>query len=172
MKFLEKINLNSESKIYLSGTIISIITLFIVTAVVFLLLVANKLNIVMSQPAGETYTYFISITDRILAVLTIFVMLPLTVYQLLSKSHSKIDETISFVAVILLLVLFITFFGGEYYYMKKYQNGELSYSKMFCNPTIETKIFDQIIIKKGETPPVMCIPPNQRPKKASGQNIK
>ena len=64
MKFLGKLNPNEESKLYVTGTIFTIVALFILTGVVFLLLIANKLDIVMSQPADETYTYFISILSR------------------------------------------------------------------------------------------------------------
>lgn len=165
MKFLEKFNINSESKSYIFGLIFSVVALFVVTGVIFLGLVANRLDIIMTQPAKETYTYFIALMDRILAILTIFAIIPITCYQVFSKSKSKIDKGVTLVASIILIAIIITFFGGEYYYLKKYQSGELSYSGMFCQPTVETKVFDKIIIHKGKQPPVMCIPPNQRPKK-------
>lgn len=164
MKFLEKINVNSESKAYIAGTIFTIAALFLITAVIFLVLIANKLDIVMTQAAGDTYTYFISIMYRILAVLSVIIIIPLTIYQLKSKNKSKIDETVSITASILVLALIVTFFGGEYYYLKKYKDGELSYSKMFCNPTIETRIFDRIIEHEQGIPPTMCLPPNKKPK--------
>lgn len=157
MKFLEKINVNSESKTYISGAIFFIIALFVVTAVTFLALISDKLDIVMTQPARETYTYFISIMDRILAILTLCVMLPLTIYQNTAQQKSKMDKSISVISLLFLLFLVMSFFSGEYYYLKKYQNGELSYSKMFCKPTIETKIFDNIIKQKGLIPPEMCL---------------
>lgn|SRR5574344_2879778 len=156
MKFLEKFN--SESKTYVLGMIITIISLFVVTAVVFLALVSNELDIVMTQPAGDTYTYFMAVMDRILAI-SLFVVIPLTVYLLKSKNKSRLDKIISLFSGIILLALIITFFGNQYFYMKKYQNGDLSHSKMFCQPTVETKIFDQIIIWKNGVPPTMCVPP-------------
>ncbi len=157
MKFLEKINVNSESKTYISGTIFFVIALFVITAVIFLALISDKLDLIMTQPAGETYTYFISIMDRILAILTLCVMLPLTIYQNIAQQKSKFDKSISIISLLFLLFLVISFFSGEYYYLKKYQDGELSYSKMFCKPTVETKIFDSILKQKGLVPPEMCL---------------
>lgn len=162
MKFLEKLNPNSNSKLYIMGMIFTVVALFILTGVVFLLLIANKLDIVMSQPAGETYTYFISIMDRICGLLIIFVIFPITVYQIATKNKLEIDKTISIVAILILLVFITAFFGGENYYFKKYTDGELKYSKLFCEPTIETKIFDKLIAKNGNFPPQMC---QIRPKK-------
>ena len=162
MKFLEKLNPNEESKFYVTGTIFTIIALLILTGVVFLLLIANKLDIVMTQPADETYTYFISIMDKILGLLTLVVILPLSLYQLFSKNKQEIDKTISFIAVGIILVFVAGFFGGQHYYFKKYADGELQYSKLFCKPSFETKMFDKIIEKQGKFPPQMCQP---RPKK-------
>lgn len=158
MKFLEKININSESKTYITGAIFFVITLFLLTAVVFLVLISDKLDIVMTQPAGETYTYFIAIMDRILAVLSVCMMIPLTIYQIASKQKSKIDHTVSYIAGCLLVVIAAAFIGGEVYYFKKYNAGELSYSKMFCKPTVETKIFDSILQKQNKHSPKMCQP--------------
>lgn len=162
MKFLEKLNPNSNSKLYITGTFFTVVALFILTGVVFLLLIANKLDIVMSQPAVETYTYFISIMDRICGILTILVIFPITVYQIMSKNKFEVDKTISIVAIAILLGFIIAFFGGENYYFKKYADGELKYSKLFCKPTIETKIFDKLITKNGNFLPQMC---QDRPKK-------
>lgn len=156
MKFIENINVNSESKIYLSGILFSVIALFIITGIVFLVLIAGKLDIVMTQPADETYTYFIMIMDRIIFLLSILVIIPLTIYQITAKNKSQIDTTVSISAITIILLLLVAFFGGEYYYLKKYKTGDLSYSKMFCSQTIETKIFDSIITGNGETPPLMC----------------
>lgn len=143
MKILD--NLNSQSKTSITGIIFSIIALFIVTAVAFLFLISDKLDIVMTQAAGITYTYFIQIADRILALLIIFVILPLTIYQLLSKNKSKIDKSISIFSILLLVLFVGIFFGGQYHFLQKYLDGELKGSKMFAAPTIETKIFDKII---------------------------
>ena len=162
MKFLGKLNPNEESKLYVTGTIFTIVALFILTGVVFLLLIANKLDIVMSQPADETYTYFISIMDKILGILTLLVILPLSIYQFLSKNKQEIDKTISFVAIGIILIFVVGFFGGQHYYFKKYAEGELQYSKLFCKSSFETKMFDKVIEKQGKFPPQMCQP---RPKK-------
>lgn len=158
MKFLEKINVNSESKIYITGAIFFVITLFLLTAVVFLVLISGKLNIVMTQPAGETYTYFIAIMDRILAILSVCLIFPLTVYQILTKQKSKLDLMVSGIAGGILIIIFTAFIGGEIYYFKKYSAGELSYSKLFCKPTLETKIFDLILEKQNKSFPRMCLP--------------
>ena len=162
MKFLEKLNPNEESKFYVTGTIFTIIALFVLTGVVFLSLIANRLDIVMSQPASETYTYFIMIMDRFLGFLTILVIIPLSIYQFLSKDKQEIDKTISFVAIGIILIFVIGYFGGQHYYFKKYSEGELQYSKLFCKPSFETKIFDKMIEKQGKFPPQMC---QFRPKK-------
>ena len=162
MKFLEKLNPNEESKIYVTGTIFTIVALFVLTGVVFLSLIANRLDIVMSQPADETYTYFIMVMDRLLGILTLFVIIPLTIYQFLSKNKQEIDKTISIVASVIVLTFIVGFFGGQHYYFKKYADGELQYSKLFCKQTAETKFFDKILEKQGKFPPQMCQP---RPKK-------
>ena len=162
MKFLEKLNPNEESKIYVTGTIITIVALFVLTGVVFLSLIANRLDIVMSQPADETYTYFIMVMDRLLGILTLFVIIPLTIYQFLSKNKQEIDKTISIIASVIALTFIVGFFGGQHYYFKKYADGELQYSKLFCKQTAETKFFDKILEKQGKFAPQMCQP---RPKK-------
>lgn len=143
MKLLD--NLNPQSKTYITGIIFSIIALFIVTAVAFLFLISDKLDVVMTQAAGITYTYFIQIADRILALLIVFVIFPLTIYQLLSKNKSKIDNLISIFSILLMTLLIGIFWGGQYHFLQKYRDGELKGSKMFAVPTIETKIFDKII---------------------------
>ena len=162
MKFLEKLNPNEESKIYATGTIFTVVALFVLTGVVFLSLIANRLDIVMSQPADETYTYFIMIMDRLLGLLTLLVIIPLTLYQLFSKNKQEIDKTITLIASIIVLTFIVGFFSGQHYYFKKYSNGELQYSKLFCKQTFETKMFDKVIEKQGKFPPKMCQP---RPKK-------
>ncbi len=156
MKFINKLNPNEASKIYIMGTIFTIVALFVLTGIVFLSLIANRLDIVMSQPASETYTYFIMIMDRLLGCLTLLVILPLTIYQIHSKNKQDIDRTISIIAYAIIFTFTIGFLGGENYYFKKYSDKELQYSKLFCRPTAETKIFDKIIIKRGEVPPQMC----------------
>lgn len=162
MKFLEKLNPNEASKVYVTGTIFSIVALFVLTGVIFLLLIANKLDIVMTQPADETYTYFIAVMDRIIGLIGVFVILPLTLNQLFSKNKQEIDKTISAVASVIILLLLVAFLGGQHYYFKKYSEGEIQYSKLFCNQSFERKIFDKVIEKGGKFPPQMCQP---RPKK-------
>ena len=165
MKFLEKLNPNEESKIYATGTIFTVVALFVLTGVVFLSLIANRLDIVMSQPADETYTYFIMIMDRLLGLLTLLVIIPLTIYQLFSKNKQEIDKTITLIASIIVLTFIVGFFGGQHYYFKKYSNGELQYSKLFCTQTVETKIFDYILEKQGKFAPQMCLPRPQKTRK-------
>jgi uncharacterized BrkB/YihY/UPF0761 family membrane protein len=159
MKLLEDINLNQSSKICLTGLIYTIVVMFVLMAVVFLWILATKLPIVMSQPSGETYTYFVAIIDRILLFVILFVVFPLSLYQILSKNKSKSDVIVSAAASAILLIMLFVFAGGEMHYFKKYSNGELSYSQMFCNKTFEMKIFDNFVI-----PPQMCLPSEQRPK--------
>ena len=159
MKIFDNINLNQESKICLSGIIYIFATIFVLMAVVFLWILATKLPIVMSQPSGETYTYFISIIDRILLFWGLFVVFPLTLYQVLSKNKSNTDIVVSIIAASIFLIILLVFVGGEMYYFKKYSKGELSYSQMFCKHTVEMKLFDNFVI-----PPQMCLPPTQRPK--------
>ncbi len=156
MKFLEKLNISKESKIYVIGIIAMIIVLFLVTAVVFLALISDKLDVVMTQSAGITYTYFIQVMDRILAILTVFVVFPLTIIQFSSKTKSKVDDTVSFSAIIVLIVMIATFFGGEYHFFQKYKDGKLSQSKMFCNQSAEIRTFNAILKKQGEDIPLMC----------------
>ncbi len=159
MKFLDDINLNQASKVCISGIIYTVVVMFVLMAVVFLWILATKLPIVMSQPSGETYTYFVSIMDRILLFVIVFAIVPIIGYQVFSKDKSNADTIVSLVSVVVAVVMIVVFAGGEMYYFKKYSNGELSYSQMFCSETIETKIFNTIVI-----PPQMCLPPNQRPK--------
>lgn len=161
MKIIDKLNINQESRIYLTGASFTIIAMFIVMAVLFLWIISNNLNIIMTQPGDETYTYFISIMDRVLAFTTILIIIPLSIYQIFAKNKSQVDRTVSLTAFILIFVLCIIFFGGEYFYFNKYSEGELSYSKMFCTPTIETKTFDKIILKNSAQIPQMCV---ERPK--------
>ena len=165
MKFLEKLNPNEESKIYITGTIFTVVALFVLTGVVFLSLIANRLDIVMSQPADETYTYFIMIMDRLLGILTLFVIIPLTIYQLFSKNKQEIDKTISIIASVIVLTFIIGFFGGQHYYFKKYADGELQYSKLFCKQTAETKFFDSILEKQGKFAPQRCQPRSKKHKR-------
>lgn len=162
MKFLDKLNISNESKIYLTGIITAVIVLFLVTAVVFLALISDKLDIVMTQSAGITYTYFIQVMDRILAILTVFVVFPLTIIQFSPKTKSKVDETVSFSAVIILIAMIATFFGGEYHFFQKYKDGKLSQSKMFCNQSAEIRTFNAILKKQGEDIPLMCVDENSK----------
>ena len=159
MKFLDNININQESKICLAGIIYSIVAMFIMMAVVFLWMISTNLPVIMSQPSGETYTYFVSIMDRILLFVIVFVIIPLVGYQAFSKGKSNPDTIVSIVSFTIAVIMIVVFAGGEMYYFKKYSNGELSYSQMFCKHTVEMKLFDNFVI-----PPQMCLPPNQRPK--------
>ena len=159
MKFLDNININQESKICLAGIIYSIVAMFIMMAVVFLWMISTNLPVIMSQPSGETYTYFVSIMDRILLFVIVFCVIPLLIYQIVSKAKSKADTVVTMISTAITLIMLLTFAGGEMYYYNKYSKGELSYSQMFCKHTVEMKLFDNFVI-----PPQMCLPPNQRPK--------
>ena len=77
-------------------------------------------------------------------------------------TEQEIDKTISAVASVIILLLLVAFLGGQHYYFKKYSEGEIQYSKLFCNQSFERKIFDKVIEKGGKFPPQMCQP---RPKK-------
>lgn len=155
MKFINDLNPNEASRFYIVGIIVAVVALFLITGVVFLMLVANKFNIIMSQPAGDTYTYFIAIMDRILAILAVFVVLPLTLYQICSKNKSKIDNIISLVALLILFAFVGVFFSGEYFFFKKYSEGKLNNSKLFCEKMIEMKVFNRILIMQNVQLPKM-----------------
>jgi len=156
MKFLDKLNLSLESRIYVIGTIFISIAMFIVMAVLFLVIIANNLNIIMSQPAGETYAYIIFVMYRIFAFVIIFGIIPFSIYQFSTKNKSKTDKTISIIASFVLTVVLFIFIGGEFYCFNKYSSGGLSYSKLFCKPTLETKLFDKYLIKTGAPIPELC----------------
>jgi hypothetical protein len=145
MKFLEKLNPNNESKVYITGVISTVVTLFVVTAVVFLYILSTKLSIIMSQSAKESFTYFVAIMDRILAFVTLFGFLPLSFYQIFSKNKNKFDKIISLFSVILLVALFGVFIGGECHYFQKYKMGDLNNSQLFPTKTFEMTIFDKFI---------------------------
>ena len=148
-------NINKKSKIYLTGLLASFILLFLLTAVIFLWVAADKLDILFSQKPGITYTYFMSIMDGVLAGLGIFVLLPLTVYQIFEKEKSHVDRGISIFSVIILLIFTGIFFAGEYHFFQKYKDGELSNSVMFCSKK-EFYVFDKILTKNGENIPLKC----------------
>ena len=145
MKFLENLQITEASKIYLTGVIFSIIALFVITAVVFLWLFFDKINIIMSQPSNETYAYFLLIMGRILALITVFMIIPLGIYQIISKNKSKTDVIISALAGAILTIFIFVFFGGQMYVYQKYSSGELSNSKLFENPILETRIYDSFM---------------------------
>jgi tetrahydromethanopterin S-methyltransferase subunit E len=145
MKFLEKLNPNSETKVYVVGAISTVITLFVVTAVVFLYILSSKLSIIMSQSAKESFTYFVAIMDRILALVTLFGFLPISFYQIFSKNKNKFDRLVTTFSVVLLVVLFGVFVGGECHYFQKYKLGELNNSQLFQTKTFEMTIFDKFI---------------------------
>lgn len=145
MRILENLQITEESKIYLSGVIFSILALFIITAVVFLWLFFDKINIIMNQPSNETYAYFLLIVGRILAVITVLMIIPLGIYQIFSKQKSKTDTIISVVAAVLPVIFILVFLGEQIYVYQKYSSGELSKSKLFENKMIETSIYDKLI---------------------------
>ncbi len=145
--------MNPESKTYINVLIFTVIALFIISGATFLILTANKLDIIMRQPPGETYTYFMMIMDRIIALLTVVVIVPISVYQWLSHNKNTVDKITSAASVLIIAAFLGTFFSGELHFYEKYKDGELNKSVMFCKPSVETKIFDKILIKNGITPP-------------------
>jgi len=144
MKFLDKLDIKQETKTYIAGVIFFIITLFILLSVSFILLATDKLDVLFSQRAEVVCTYFISIMDRILFVMMVLWLLPVTIMQLAAKNKSKTDKITSINAIIILIVLISVFVGGEYHFYKIYKSGGLSNSKLFSRPTVEMKIFDKI----------------------------
>ena len=156
-------NLNTKSRIYLIGMAVCIITLFLLTAVVFLWVTADKLDIVFSQKPGITYTYFISIMDRILAILGIFVILPLTLYQIIEKNKSAQDRIISGFSILVILIsmgilIFLKAKGEKLFFFRSYKEGELSHSVMFCSQP-EFEIFNKILTENKQEIPQTCLPP-------------
>jgi len=152
-------NLSIESKTYLNGILFIAVTILILTAVCSLVIVANNLGVVMMQKAKITYTYFIMIMDRILLFSLILGILPLTVIQLISKNKTREDKTLSMLAAVLFVIAFATFANGQYYFYKTYKSGDLSTSGMFCEKLPEIELFNKIIIRSGNHPPQMCLPP-------------
>lgn len=146
--------ISDKSKLYMWGFWICILAMFVVVALVFWSVVKGYGN----QSPQETYSYFLMIVDRWLLFLIVLGILPLTIFQWRTQNKSTGDWTISVIAGFLLIGILFVFFSGESYFMQKYQQGELSSSKTFCKPTIETRVFDTILRFQGSTPPVMCVP--------------
>jgi len=139
---MKKISLNSASKIYINGIIASVITIFIVTGVVFLLVVSNKLDIVMNSEPGVTYTYFVMIMDRIIALAIILAVLPLSIYQWISKDKTARDRVVCAISVIIFALCCMVLICGEMRFYDKYQSGGLNGTQLFSEPVIEMKIMD------------------------------
>ena len=144
MKFLEKLDIKQETKTYIAGVIFFVITLFILSSVSFIWIATDKLDILFSQKAEVVCTYFASIMDRILFVMIILWLLPITIMQFAAKNKSKTDKITLLEAVLILIALLTIFAGGEYHFYKIYKSGELTNSELFSKPTLEMKIFDKI----------------------------
>ena len=144
MKFLNSIS--NESKIYIYGIIFSILGVLVISSVIFMFLIANRLDTVVSQNTKITYTYFIFIMNRILLLITTFFIIPLSVYQYKFR-RTKADKITGLFSILLILISICTIFLGEYNFFHTYKNGELQNSPMFSKPTLETKIFDRILAK-------------------------
>jgi len=142
---MKKFNLSTASKTYLTGIFVTVLTLFIISGVIFLLLISNKLDIVMNSKPSDTYTYFIMIMDRILFILTFCAVLPLSIYLWFSKEKTSVDKIICGLSFFIILTFIISFFGGEMRFYNKYTKGELVNSKLFTQQTIEMKFFDKYI---------------------------
>jgi len=136
--------MNSASKLYINGITAAIITLLIITGIVFLLVLANRLDIVMNSKPAITYTYFVMIMDRIIAFVFILSVIPLSVFQWFSKDKMPADKIISGFSVLLILVFCSVLLFGECHFYDKYKNGELDGAVLFASPVFEMKIFDRI----------------------------
>ena len=158
MQFFKNYTLSEKSKLYLVVVIFSVVALCVFTAVTFLWILATKLDVIMTQKAGITYTYFLLIMDRILALWFILIFIPFFVYQLCSKGKNKSDKFISFSSVLVFFIFVIILFSGYYHYFKSYKNNELSNSDLFCKQRVEYVIFDKIIKFSGNRPVKMCQP--------------
>jgi len=145
---MKKIDISSASAAYISGMILAAVTIFILSGVIFLLLIANRLDIVMSSPSAVTYTYFMMIMDRILLFGFLFWVLPVSIYQWTSvaKSENKThaDKGVTALSIIILLVYIVIFISGELHFLDKYKDGSLFDAGLFNLPTVETQIFDKI----------------------------
>lgn len=146
---MKKINLNPASSTYVTGIILAVVTVFILSGVIFLLLVSNRLDIVMSSPSAVTYTYFMMIMDRIIAGVFVLWVLPLTIYQWSAAAKSadktRADKAVSLISVLVLLIAGVIFLSGEMHFFEKYKEGQLYGTGLFAAPTIETRIFNRIL---------------------------
>ena len=146
--------ISEKSMLYLPCFLICTATMFIIVAITFWLGISNYTD---GSPQ-ETYAHFLLIVDRWMFAMIILGILPLTIFQWMSDKKETGDKLVSFLAGIVLCCYVLVFYSGESYIMQKYTAGELSTSKMFCKPTIETRIFDRLIYLQGSTPPAMCLP--------------
>lgn len=143
---MKKIEFNSATSAYLTGILITIVAIFIISGVFFLVLLANKLDTVMSSPSAITYTYFMMIMDRVILFAFIFAVLPLSFYQWFSKdSKLGTDKIVSVVSVFVIFAFILTFVSGELHFLDKYKEGKLENSKLFSSHQIEMQIFDQML---------------------------
>ncbi len=143
---MKKIEFNSATSAYLTGILITIVAIFIISGVFFLVLLANKLDTVMSSPSAITYTYFMMIMDRVILFAFIFAVLPLSFYQWFSKdSKLGTDKIVSVVSVFVIFAFILTFVSGELHFLDKYKEGKLEHSKLFSSHQIEMQIFDKML---------------------------
>ena len=105
---MKKINFNSASSAYITGILITVVAIFIISGVVFLTLLANKLDTVMSSPSAITYTYFMMIMDRVILFAFIFAVLPLSFYQWFSKDTKlSTDKAVSLISVFVIFAFIL-----------------------------------------------------------------
>ena len=143
---MKKINFNSASSAYMTGILITVVAIFIISGVVFLALLANKLDTAMSSPSAITYTYFMMIMDRVILFAFIFAVLPLSFYQWFSKDTKlSTDKTVSLISVFVIFAFILTFISGELHFLDKYKEGKLENSKLFSSHQIEMQIFDKML---------------------------
>lgn len=149
---MKKINFNSATSVYITGILITVAAIFIISGVFFLVLLANKLDTVMSSPSAITYTYFIMIMDRVILFAFIFAILPLSFYQWCTKdSKSPSDKLVSTISIFVIFAFIFTFISGELHFLDKYKEGKLENSKLFSTHQIEMQIFDKMLNNSANT---------------------
>lgn len=143
---MKNLNLNSVSSAYITGILITIIAIFVISGVFFLLLLANKLDTVMNSPSAITYTYFMMIMDRVILIALVFAIFPLSMYQWLSKlQKSSSDKVVSIISLFVIFAFIFTLISGELHFLNKYKEGSLANSKLFSSKQIEMQVFDKIL---------------------------